>query len=409
MPVINKRKIINDPVYGFIAVPNEFVFDLIEHSWFQRLRYIHQLGLTNLVYPGAQHTRFQHALGAMHLMMEALEVLKNKGITITEEESEAVTIAVLLHDIGHGPFSHTLENILVKGISHEQLSVQLMSALNDEFDNRLELAISIFKNQYAKKFLHQLVSSQLDMDRLDYLNRDSFFTGVAEGVIGYDRIIKMLNVADDELVVEEKGIYSIEKFLVSRRLMYWQVYLHKTVLSAELMLVRIIERAQQLVGEGKNLFASPSLLYFLQRKYSESNNDEMLNYFTGLDDSDILSAIKVWQQHEDDVLSFLSKHLIKRKLFAIQLQENDFDVQTIQGIKESVLQNIDSDKKNLRYYLLEESTFNHAYRPDEGPIKIRKKDGTILNLDAASGQLNVNVLTQAVVKKYICYPKELKI
>jgi uncharacterized protein len=409
MSVINKRKIINDPVYGFIAVPNELVFDLIEHSWFQRLRYIHQLGLTNLVYPGAQHTRFQHAIGAMHLMTQALELLKNKGIAITEAECEAVTIAVLLHDIGHGPFSHTLENVLVKGISHEQLSVQLMSALNVEFGNKLALAISIFKNKYEKKFLHQLVSSQLDMDRLDYLNRDSFFTGVAEGVIGYDRIIKMLNVANDELVVEEKGIYSIEKFLVSRRLMYWQVYLHKTVLSAELMLVRIIERAQEIAGEGKKLFASPSLFYFLKRNYSKNNIDEMIKHFTDLDDSDVLSAIKVWQHHEDEVLSFLSKHLIQRKLFAIQLQENNFNRKTIGKIKNAVLKNIDSNKKNLRYYLLEESTFNHAYQPDEGAIKIRKKDGTILNLDAASGELNVNVLTQAVVKKYICYPKELKI
>lgn len=409
MSVINKRKIINDPVYGFIAIPSELVFDLVEHSWFQRLRYIHQLGLTNLVYPGAQHTRFQHALGAMHLMSQALEVLKSKGIAVTESECEAVTIAVLLHDIGHGPFSHTLENVLVKGTSHEQLSLQIMSALNIEFDNRLDVAIAIFNNQYSKKFLHQLVSSQLDMDRLDYLNRDSFFTGVAEGVIGYDRIIKMLNVTDDELVVEEKGIYSIEKFLVSRRLMYWQVYLHKTVLSAELMLVRIIERAQQLAGEGKNLFASPSLLYFLQKRYAEKNSDEMLSYFTDLDDSDILSAIKVWQSDDDHVLSFLSKHLIRRRLFAIQLQERDFDVRMVQLIKESVLKNIDADKKNLRYYFLEESTISHAYRPDDGPIKIRKKDGTILNLNAASGQLNVNVLTQAVVKKYICYPKELKI
>jgi HD superfamily phosphohydrolase len=305
--ILNKKKIINDPVYGFISIPTELIYDLIEHPYFQRLRHIKQLGMTHLVYPGALHTRFHHALGAMHLMKMAIETLRSKDHVITNEEEEALTIAILLHDVGHGPFSHALEHTIVDGISHEDISILLMNKLNIEFKGQLTTAISIFNDTYPKKFLHELVSSQLDMDRLDYLNRDSFFTGVSEGVISSDRIIKMLNVKDDHITIEEKGIYSVEKFLIARRLMYWQVYLHKTVIAAEQMLVKILERSRALTLSGQDLFATPALKHFLTNKLSTEafTEDDHLEIFTRLDDTDIMSAVKVWALHSDPVLSKL--------------------------------------------------------------------------------------------------------
>ena len=326
----NKFKILNDPIYGFISIQNEIIFDLIEHPYFQRLRRISQLGLTYLVYPGAYHTRFHHALGAMHLTQRAIEILRAKNHEITENESIATQIAILLHDIGHGPFSHALENTVVKGVHHEELSVLFMKKLNEEFDGKLDLAISIFENKYEKKFLHDLISSQLDMDRLDYLRRDSFYTGVTEGAINSERLLTMLNVHNDHLVIDGKGIYSVEKFIVARRLMYWQVYLHKTGLVAEHMLVNVLIRAKELAEKGDELFASTSLRYFLYNQINQDNfTDETLEMFSKLDDYDILSAIKEWTNHEDKVLSLLSQMIVDRKLLRIEIQKDAFDVDQI--------------------------------------------------------------------------------
>src|ERR1035437_1347350 len=326
---LNKRKIINDPIYGFVTLPDDFIYELINHPYFQRLRRIKQLGLTNLVYPGALHTRFHHAIGAMYLMMEAVKELQSKQIEITKEEAQAANIAILLHDIGHGPFSHALEHAIVQGVNHEVLSSLLMQQLNKQYKGKLSLAIKIFNNQYKKKFLHQLVSSQLDMDRLDYLRRDSFFTGVSEGVISSDRIIKMLYVKNDELAVEEKGIYSIEKFIIARRLMYWQVYLHKTVVAAENMLVNILKRAKELSNKGEDLFATPALSVFLKNNYGKKDflsNTKLLDTFALLDDYDIFSSIKVWMKHPDKILSTLCKYLVERKLFRIEMKKEKIDV-----------------------------------------------------------------------------------
>ena len=323
----NKRKIINDPVHGFITIPNELIFDLIEHPYFQRLRRIKQLGLSHLVYPGANHTRFHHALGAMHLMNEAIDVLRSKGVEITEDEKLGALVAILLHDIGHGPFSHTLEHSLLNSIQHEAVSLLFMERLNEQFDGRLATGIAIFSNTYKKTFLHQLVSSQLDMDRLDYLQRDSFFTGVSEGVIGSERIIAMLNVSNNQLVIEEKGIYSIENFIGARRIMYWQVYMHKTVVSSEFMLTSILKRAKFLYQEGINLFASPSLKVFLKDDVSFDqfkNDPSMLEHFALIDDSDISSAIKVWQSCEDKILAKLCKDIASRHLFKTIISKEKF-------------------------------------------------------------------------------------
>ena len=408
---MNKRKIINDPVYGFITIPSELIFDIIEHRWFQRLRRIQQLGLTSLVYPGGNHTRFQHTIGAMHLMKQALEVLRSKGILITEEEGEATVIAILMHDIGHGPFSHTLEKTIVQGMSHEELSALFMDRLNKEFNGKLTLATKIFQDKYKKKFLHQLVSGQLDVDRLDYLNRDSFFTGVAEGVIGYDRIIKMLSVHKGELVVEAKGIYSIEKFIVSRRLMYWQVYLHKTVLVAEQMLVRILQRARELSIRGSDVFASPALSFFISENLNTKDfykNDNVFEQFALLDDTDVMNAIKVWQTHDDKVLSYLSKCLINRKLFHIELQPQPFSKNKIESLKNKISNKFGTKKEELQYLLIEESTSNNAYSRKGDAINILLKDGKVKDIAEASDQLNISVLSEPVVKYYMCWPKEIK-
>jgi HD superfamily phosphohydrolase len=407
----NKRKIINDPIYGFVTIPNELIYDLIDHPYFQRLRRIKQLGLTNLVYPGALHTRFHHAIGAMHLMGEAVLTLRQKGVSITEKEEEAVTIAILLHDIGHGPFSHALEHSLVRGISHESISSMIMSRLNKEFKGKLTLAIEIFNDRYKKHFLHQLVSSQLDMDRLDYLKRDSFFTGVSEGVISSDRIIKMLNVAEDQLVVEQKAIYSIEKFLIARRLMYWQVYLHKTVLSAESLLVNILKRAKELSLNGKKLFATPPLTTFLENDYAEKDfqkDPRLLEAFLKLDDNDVVASIKVWSEYNDKILSRLCMNLLNRKLYRVEMQNERVPKDYLSDLvtKASKLYNI--KRTEASYFVFSDAVNNSAYNASQFKINILTAKKELIDVAKASDQLNLQSLSKAVTKYYICYPKELK-
>lgn len=408
---MNKKKIINDPVYGFITIPSELVFDLIQHPYFQRLRYIKQLGMTHLVYPGALHTRFHHALGAMHLMGLALETIKSKGQAISFEEEQAVTIAILLHDIGHGPFSHALEHTIVDGVSHEHISTLLMDNLNREFGGKLGLALEIFNNRYHKKFLYQLVSGQLDLDRMDYLNRDSFFTGVSEGVISFDRIIKMLDVVDDQLVVEEKGIYSIEKFLIARRLMYWQVYLHKTVIAAEQMLVKILERAKELSHEGRNLFASPCFSYFLKNSISMEdfkNNPLNIERFTKLDDNDIFTSIKVWVNDEDLILSTLCTHLIDRNLYQVEITNEPPSIERINNLADKVTDEYEISDDDTSYFVFTDTIKNKAYSVGDGSIKILMKDGSIQDIAGASDYSNLEALAKTVQKYILCYVKELK-
>jgi len=414
----NKKKIINDPVYGFINISSETLFDLIEHPYFQRLRRIKQLGLTNFVYPGATHTRFQHALGCLHLMGSAIQVIRSKGISITDEEAEAVSAAILLHDIGHGPFSHALEFSIIKRITHEDLSRLYLEFFNTLMGGRLDMAIRIFENSYHKKFLNQLVASQLDMDRLDYLRRDSFFTGVTEGVIGSDRIIKMLNVVDDQLVVESKGIYSIEKFLIARRLMYWQVYLHKTVLAAEQLLVKILKRAKELAHEKKELFATPSLRFFL---YNDITREKLfssapafdaqlvLDHFSKLDDNDIIASAKVWSDHEDFTLSFLCKAMLNRELFRIEIQNEPFEADYIDRIRKRVREEMKVEEEVLDYFIFTDSVSNYAYLPDEPQIKILGKNNKLTDIAQASDMLNISVLAKTVRKYFLCYPKNIQI
>jgi HD superfamily phosphohydrolase len=404
----NKLKIFNDPIYGFVSLPYEIIFDLIDHPYFQRLRRIKQLGLTNLVYPGALHTRFHHAMGAMHLMGQAIDVIRSKGHEITEEEAKAVTIAILLHDIGHGPFSHALEHSIVSNVTHEDISELFMSRLNTEFNGQLSLAISIFQNKYKKKFLNQLVSSQLDMDRLDYLNRDSFFTGVSEGVVSSDRIIKMLNVVNDQLAIEAKGIYSIEKFIIARRLMYWQVYLHKTVLSAESLLVNILKRAKELAEKKTDLFCTPALRSFLYNKYSEKDfktNPTLLDIFAKLDDNDIMTSIKVWTSHSDTVLSSLCKQMVDRKLFKVELQNQTFKEEKINVIKQDIKKRLKLNDKEVNYFVFTGIVSNDAYRSDKIRINILFKDGSVADIADASDQLSIDVLAKTVKKHYLCSPK----
>lgn len=408
---MNKKKIINDPVYGFITIPSELVYDLIQHPYVQRLRYIKQLGMTHLVYPGALHTRFHHALGAMHLMGLAIETIKSKGQAISYEEEEAVTIAILLHDIGHGPFSHALEHTIVDGVSHEHISKLLMDKLNVEFGGRLEMALDIFNKRYPKKFLQQLVSGQLDIDRLDYLNRDSFFTGVSEGVISFDRIIKMLDVVNDQLVVEEKGIYSIEKFLIARRLMYWQVYLHKTVIAAEQMLVKILERAKELSGEGRNLFASPCFSYFLKNSVSRDefkNDSRNLEWFTKLDDNDIFTSIKVWADDDDLILATLCSHFISRNLYQVEITNDPPSIERIDELADRVTDEFEISDDDTSYFVFTDTIKNNAYSVGDGSIKILMKDGSIQDITRASDNSNLEALAKTVQKYILCYVKEVK-
>ncbi len=403
----NKKKLVNDPVYGFIAIPDDLIFDIIQHPYFQRLRRISQLGLTNLVYPGALHTRFHHVLGAMHLMTIAIATIRRKGHEITPDEERAVLIAILLHDIGHGPYSHTLEYDIVNKVSHEDISSYFIERLSKEFDGQLDLALLIFKNKYHKNFLYQLVSSQLDMDRLDYLNRDSFYTGVSEGKIGSDRIIEMLNVHEGNLVLEEKGIYSIEKFIVARRLMYWQVYLHKTVTASELMLIKIMQRAKELSTQNVELFASPAFQFFLKNAITKDdfqNNPEVLEQFAKMDDYDILGAVKVWQNHSDKILSFLCKRLINRELFKIELSKEPFSVERIQLERELVKAKYDLSDEELSYFVYNEKRSNNAYNKKYQKINILMKNGEIIDISQASDNLNISALSQPVAKYCLCYP-----
>ena len=348
----NKLKILNDPIYGFIQIPNSLVFDIIEDPYFQRLRRIAQMGLSSLVYPGAIHTRFQHALGCVYLMQKAVEVLRFKQVEISEEEENALYIAILLHDIGHGPFSHALEHSIINGVSHEEISLRFMNKLNDKFEGKLTLAIQIFKGKYPRKFLCQLISGQLDIDRLDYLKRDSFYTGVNEGNISSDRLIVMMDVANDELVIEQKGIYSVEKFLIARRLMYWQVYLHKTALVAENTLVNVLKRAKELAEKGENLFVSSALHYFLYNQVNKNNfSDETLEMFSKLDDYDILLSVKEWVNHEDKLLSMLSKMIVERKLLKVEIQSNHFSETKIEEKKKKFQEKLHLTKDEIDYFV----------------------------------------------------------
>lgn len=404
----NKLKIVNDPIYGFVSLPFEIIFDLIEHPYFQRLRRIKQLGLTNLVYPGALHTRFHHAIGAMHLMDEAIEVLRSKGHEITEEEAQGATIAILLHDIGHGPYSHALEHSIVNNISHEEISLLFMQRLNKIFSGKLDIAIAIFQNKYKKKFLHQLVSSQLDVDRLDYLKRDSFFTGVSEGVISSERIIKMLNVVNDQLAIEAKGIYSIEKFIIARRLMYWQVYLHKAVLSGENLLVNILKRAKELAEKNTVLFCTPAFKKFLYNNYEQADfikSPALLETFALLDDYDIMTSIKVWMDHKDPVLSMLCKQLVNRRLSHVEMQKNPFKESQIQEIRDKFKKSLHLSDKEVEYFVFTGNVTNEAYRADKIRINILFKDGSVVDIAEASDQLSIDVLARTVKKYYLCYPK----
>lgn len=414
--LINKRKIINDPVYGFISIPGDFVFDLIEHPWFQRLRNIKQLGLTSFVYPGATHSRFQHGLGAMHLMDMAIATLRSKGVLISAEEEEATLIAILLHDAGHGPFSHALENSIIAGISHEDISLLLMNKLNEQYGGKLDLAIEIFTGSYSRRFLHELISGQIDMDRLDYLRRDSFFTGVIEGSVGSDRIIRMLNVVDDRLVVDEKGIYSLEKFLIARRLMYWQVYMHKTVLSSESLLVNILRRANELAGRGNDIFTTPALRFFLYNNISQIDLKGMGKFtpgliaanFARLDDSDILVSAKYWSDSSDPILSDLSGRLLRRDLFAIELQNEPFSGERIDELNDRVRKLFKTDKASEDYYVFSASISNLTYTPDAPEVKILLKNGGTAEISTFSDMFDHRLILERKTKYFLCYPKECR-
>ena len=412
-----KGKIVNDPVYGFIRIPAGLVLELTEHPYVQRLRRIRQLGLTGFVYPGANHTRFQHAMGALHLMSQAIQSIRSKGTPVTPAEEEAVSTAILLHDIGHGPFSHALENSLMDGISHEVLSILLMEKLNRDLDNRLKTTLRIFRNRYPKKFLFQLVSGQLDMDRMDYLRRDSFFTGVTEGTIGSDRIIKMLDVVNDQLVVEIKGIYSIEKFLIARRLMYWQVYFHKTVIVAEQLLLKLLQRVRELSNRGIGVFATPALDFFIREKIEKKDvcpwtgserQLEIIKHFTELDDNDLIASAKVWQHHSDPVLAELSRRLITRRLFAIEMQAGPFERKKTETLLKKVGRQWNLNHNDSRYLVFTGSISNHAYSAHDEQIKILLKNGQTADVTAVSEMLGKDVLSKRVRKYYLCYPKEIR-
>ena len=401
-------KIINDPLYGFISLQGGIILNLIEHPYFQRLRRISQLGLTSLVYPGALHTRFHHAIGAMHLMQKAINVLRSKGHEISNEEAEGAKIAILLHDIGHGPYSHSLEHSIVNNISHEELSLFYMHKLNNEFNGKLDLAIQIFKDEYSKSYLHQLVSSQLDMDRMDYLNRDSFYSGVQEGVVGAERIINMLDVLNDKLVVESKGIYSVEKFLIARRLMYWQVYFHKTVVSAEQMLIKVLQRAKELSQNNIDLFGTSSLQHLLNNNFTIEDfksNPKVFEAFTELDDYDIMASIKEWQNHSDNILASLSNNIVKRELFKVTLLDEPMDDLSISRIKKNIMNAYNLDATNVNYFVLEGEITNNAYKLNDSDINILFKDNIIKDLMGAADKSTISALCKTVKKYFYCHPK----
>ena len=404
----NKRKILNDPIYGFITIPNELIYDLVQHPYFQRLRRISQMGLSYLVYPGATHTRFHHALGCMHLMQKVIEVLRFKQVIISNEEENALLIAILLHDMGHGPFSHAMEHSIVDEVNHEAISLLFMEKLNVEFDHKLSLAIKIFKGDYHRKFMLQLISSQLDMDRLDYLKRDSFYSGVHEGNINSERLLQMMNVVDDVLVIEEKGIYSVENFLMARRLMYWQVYLHKTSLVAELILTKILKRAKELTQKNVKCEASEPLKYFLENKTTlQSFDDLILDKFSQLDDFDIVSALKSWQNHDDFILSSLSKMIINRDLLKIKLSPEKISSDEKNLLLEKFASQENVSITDANYFIFKGKIINQAYSQIAEPIRILMKNNTVEDVVEASDQLNLKALSKAVTKFYICYPKNL--
>ncbi|MGM8362652.1 HD domain-containing protein [Flavobacterium sp. ARAG 55.4] len=408
MTQINKLKIFNDPIYGFISIPNALIYDLIQHPYFQRLRRISQMGLSYLVYPGANHTRFHHALGCMHLMQKAVDVLRFKGVSVSEEEENALYIAILLHDIGHGPFSHAMEKSIVEDVHHEEISLLFMRQLNIEFKGQLSLAIKIFEGDYHRKFMLQLISSQLDMDRMDYLKRDSFYSGVAEGNVNSERLIQMMNVQDDFLVIEEKGIYSVEKFLMSRRLMYWQAYLHKTSLVGELILTKILKRAKELTLKGVLLPCSEPLQFFMQNKVGlELFDTETLDLFSQLDDFDIISALKAWQKNDDFILSSLSKMIINRDLLKIKLTSDKIAIEDLNPLKERFALENNISIADTNYFIFKGKIKNQAYDKEAEPIRILKKDRTVEDVIESSDQLNLKSLSKSVTKYYICFPKQL--
>nr|WP_314864864.1 HD domain-containing protein [uncultured Flavobacterium sp.] len=408
MSQINKLKIFNDPIYGFITIPNALIYDLIQHPYFQRLRRISQMGLSYLVYPGANHTRFHHALGCMHLMQKAVDVLRFKGVSVSEEEENALYIAILLHDIGHGPFSHAMEKSIVEDVHHEAISLLFMNQLNEQFNGQLSLAIQVFKGEYHRKFMLQLISSQLDMDRMDYLKRDSFYSGVAEGNVNSERLIQMMNVVDDVLVIEEKGIYSVEKFLMSRRLMYWQAYLHKTSLVAELILTKVLKRAKELTLKGVQLPCSEPLLFFMQNRIALENFDaNTLDLFSQLDDFDIISALKSWQRQDDFILSSLSKMIINRDLPKIKVVTDKLLLEEIIPLQERFAAENNISVSDTAYFIFKGKIKNQAYSKEAEPIRILKKDRTIEDVIEASDQLNLKSLSKLVTKYYICFPKQL--
>ncbi|MBR9846785.1 MAG: HD domain-containing protein [Algicola sp.] len=406
MKTNNKLKIFNDPIYGFITIPNSQIFDLIEHKYFQRLRRINQMGLSYLVYPGANHTRFHHAIGCMHLMQKAINVLRFKEVTISEDEEHALYSAILLHDIGHGPFSHAMEHSIVNGVSHEEISLLFMEKLNTEFNGSLTLAIRIFKGDYERPFLCELISSQLDMDRADYLKRDSFYTGVAEGNVNSERLITMLNVENDRLVVEEKGIYSVEKFLVARRFMYWQVYLHKTGVVAEQLLTRVLKRAKELTNSGVTLPSSKALHYFLSNEITLDNfDDATLKTFSKLDDTDIISAMKEWQYHDDFVLRNLSEMIINRNLLKIKLKNKPIKQKLLDAHLQKLINKYNITEEEAKYFVFIDSISNQAYQSNMQTIKILQKTGKVVDIAKASDQFNIKALSKPVTKYYICFPK----
>ena len=405
----NKDKIINDPIYGFITLNSGILTNLIDHSYFQRLRRISQLGLSYLVYPGANHSRFHHAIGCMHLMKKAIHQIRRKGHSITEKEAEGLKIAILLHDIGHGPFSHALEKSIVPGLSHEDLSILFMKRLNKEFNGKLSLAIKIFNNTHPKKFLHQLVSSQLDIDRLDYLKRDSFFSGVAEGNIGSERIINMLNIVSDELVIEEKGIYSIEKFLIARRLMYWQVYLHKTVISAENMLIKVLKRAKFLISNKDKVFTTPALAIFLKNNFSKKDiekNPDLLNSFSELDDYDIYTCLKHWKTCNDFVLSNLSRRIIDRELLKIKIVNKPILKKEKTNLIEKFSKKNNCSKEEANYFIFSYNVSNNTYNIEKSKINILMKNGNVIDITSASDQFNIKALNKTVNKYFLCHPND---
>jgi len=405
----NKLKILNDPIYGFITIPDTLIFDIIEHPYFQRLRRISQMGLSNMVYPGAHHTRFHHVVGCMYLMQKAVRVLKSKGVAIAKSEEQALNIAILLHDIGHGPFSHALEHFFIPEVTHEELSLAFMEKLNVEFDGALSEAIAVFKNKHPRKFLFQLISSQLDMDRLDYLKRDSFYTGVVEGSINSDRLIAMLNVENDELVIEQKGIYSVEKFLLSRRFMYWQVYFHKTGLLAEKLLLKVLERARELLQNGEKVVASENLIYFLHGVEGSNEISTFIQKFSELDDYDVWSALKNWKNHDDFVLAALSTMIIERKLPKVEMSDSPFSDPYRTMKRKGVLMKEGVTKDNLHYFLFDGKVSNQAYNKKEGAIKVLLKDGSVKEWGTVDSQFDTKTLTQPTTRYYFAYPKGIDV